>query len=1789
MRRSSNDDASVRTARDQILEKAQKVVRGYAASRGDWNPASSLTTLLQQMRREYEDRFLYELIQNAYDAHPSDAEGRITVLLNALEGDHGVLYVANGGDPFDTANFEAICELAQSNKAPDQSIGNKGVGFKSVLQVCTWPEIYSGGAPGSSSFDGFCFGFARPDHYESLCDGDEELAEALRRDVAQYFLPVPIDEVPPRVERFADEGFATVIRLPLDSQAAQAVAAHRLERLTSDTVPLHLFLPRLRRLEIAREDAGERSTVTLSRDAMAIDDPLGDPDQRYEFVDLGDQGEWFASHRRVRAEEMRAAISASIEAGDLDATWGEWSEDAWVSVAVRRDGHEIEPRMYTYLPMEGDAGAPLYGHLHAPFSTKLARTAVSESVALNARLLDHAAQAATAAVVSFAEHEEVLPSTALADLLAWDPHHHDRVTESFVQRGIEMKSAQVVPIQRLPDGRTRGGFESTFVWPYDVDFLRPELMARDAGVEIVADAIAGARLARLERYCAAFFGTGFTPSAASRAGWVASAAAATLQRKAATRTWDRFYGDLAIIFEDDPDALRGHCVLLGDDNELHAPPADSQDLDQPLVFFPPARERSDDDEAVEGDLDLAPPAILRKRLVLLNENLRWNRQEGRTRRATPARRFLQDNRLVRRFDTIDLLEHTERALASSSSTALARDALSFAFRLFSSARSIREEDLRRMDLRVPCHGRWIAASEAIFSGDWNTTLGGELAELIERAGPVSEELASLEGRLIDPPGQRPFAVASVDRWRKFLNAIGVKDGLWPQPVAHATDSCEGRDLDDVQMLARRFGLSPRDAESWIAAVEAGTVQIARYPFTRYQPTRPVTVLPGQRDYASFDERTRSVWSRLVVAGFEHWGLASLNVTWSRYLPRHRNDRDEMTWPSPVSSFLADTEWLPITEPGERRDEVFVRPREAWFYSETAGDRAPQFSPLVSMRARRTLSDSSTALEAMKRLGLGDWHDSQQCPQLFRHLAALVADGRLPESGQWPFRNALLEAWGRAKTWDVGDFAAAMADTPLVTTRAGVFETVLPADLDAEDLYVVPTGRSFAARVLDAASLPLLTVNEGDTEAVASLLTGVLGEHVRTAESIDVEFIVDGDAFEPSASAPRLTEGDRQWLSKLVQLVLEAKRSHFDTSSARRRREVIDKLNSIRVHHADEVLIKVGDLTVAPSGPHRDVVPVDDSLHPTLISRGRDGSNDLINLVALLPGVCELVGIAPYEDAIGRALEKLIAMGVATPTVADFAQALDLDPGRVGEVISQHGESIDTLIATIAPVIACVLGHAEALALLAKTGAIDDDASLERVLEVLLGDAATLDVKQLVTAARVAGSLDDLRRTLGIDFAQFNAALRDLGGDYQPIRNDAGHAQAVRHYVDAHREELLHALRGRFLRAFDDGEPLDAYVKNRELGGLGPDPAWLDDFDIPPDELIGKHAARWIEGFGEAPLRRTDSLLPLDTLRPANRDVVASTASLATQCVLAWSRKHNSIAPDLWQSEDPEGAVLDEALRSGQLDFEQLDQRAVIGLLLRRGHWPEAMPPSLDLAALGLEAADLEQEQDAEAQERRERLELRRRISVDGQSFSAERNGYVALADHVRSTIRPDLLTAGRRFARLGFMPELTPASRERPARAKGLIVRSPSMSDHQTKAIGLVGETVAYEWLRHRYPDVCTPASWKSAYCETIGQPAGDDTLGYDFEIALKTVTIFFEVKATSGTATVVELGESEVGKARDCTRSDRFDYRIAFITDALDADRRQIFILPNPMDPANRDYFRFPGSGLTCAFRING
>lgn len=120
-----------------MATESRKRIRDHLRREARYNPTKSLTALTGQLTQEYEDRFLVELIQNAYDAHnPGTRDGRVHVRLDEAQPGGPILYVANTGNAFTEENFDALTNVAQSSKPPGEGIGNKGVGFRSVLQVC---------------------------------------------------------------------------------------------------------------------------------------------------------------------------------------------------------------------------------------------------------------------------------------------------------------------------------------------------------------------------------------------------------------------------------------------------------------------------------------------------------------------------------------------------------------------------------------------------------------------------------------------------------------------------------------------------------------------------------------------------------------------------------------------------------------------------------------------------------------------------------------------------------------------------------------------------------------------------------------------------------------------------------------------------------------------------------------------------------------------------------------------------------------------------------------------------------------------------------------------------------------------------------------------------------------------------------------------------------------------------------------------------------------------------------------------------------------------------------------------------------------------------------------------------------------------------------------------------------------------------------------------------------------------------------------------------------------------
>ena len=104
----------------------------------------TIASLDGQIAQAYRGRCIQELLQNAHDAFTNAPPGdsrRISFVLRTLP--EPVLLIGNSGEPFLLNNFEGLCQLGQSPKDPNESVGNKGLGFRSVLEVSAFPEIWS--------------------------------------------------------------------------------------------------------------------------------------------------------------------------------------------------------------------------------------------------------------------------------------------------------------------------------------------------------------------------------------------------------------------------------------------------------------------------------------------------------------------------------------------------------------------------------------------------------------------------------------------------------------------------------------------------------------------------------------------------------------------------------------------------------------------------------------------------------------------------------------------------------------------------------------------------------------------------------------------------------------------------------------------------------------------------------------------------------------------------------------------------------------------------------------------------------------------------------------------------------------------------------------------------------------------------------------------------------------------------------------------------------------------------------------------------------------------------------------------------------------------------------------------------------------------------------------------------------------------------------------------------------------------------------------------------------------
>ncbi len=302
-----------------------------------------------QIAQDYRGRLIYELLQNADDAMATEDTG-VACIRFVLTDE--ALWVGNSGRPLDEADVRGLCGISASSKVGlgqkrRATIGHKGMGFKSVLEITDAPEVYSTTVT-------FRFGPAEALRAVRTLVDDGLAVPVSRAPITRF--PWPVDQLPPEWAEMHATGMRTVFRFPLRSSMTAEQRKWLTDALVNLPVTTLVFLKHFRRVEFAVRAGGERIdtawTVTRARLTEEGEEILGGFETGIYRVVLspnrGDPEEFLLVHD--------GDIAIGEHRGGMDEFAWEGVEYTEVSVAARLGQSRPVPldpdwrRLHIFLP-----------------------------------------------------------------------------------------------------------------------------------------------------------------------------------------------------------------------------------------------------------------------------------------------------------------------------------------------------------------------------------------------------------------------------------------------------------------------------------------------------------------------------------------------------------------------------------------------------------------------------------------------------------------------------------------------------------------------------------------------------------------------------------------------------------------------------------------------------------------------------------------------------------------------------------------------------------------------------------------------------------------------------------------------------------------------------------------------------------------------------------------------------------------------------------------------------------------------------------------------------------------------------------------------------------------------------------------------------------------------------------------------------------------------------------------------------------------------------------------------
>lgn len=374
-----------------------------------------VASMAAQVEADYHGRFIVELLQNASDqATAAGLDDSCVTIIRTSE----LVAFANEGIEFKKEGLDSITSLGLSTKRPQDAIGNKGIGFKSVFQVSESPEIYS--SPSSSeSFakaQGLMFKLSLAPLADPIIEGTimemvkEQLAEKTSvktlptvenimseiRAAAPFKFPLPIsaDDLTARLGKLPEvPNGQTMVVLPLrQTPDAAKTVGQAIDELFEEAGAAILFLPSVSKIKIIDTERG--FTRTIGRENVTTKKKIEGfghvSTVRTSVREDGIVKErlWRLIERRMGTPDVVSAEQAAREAANININASKLPGTNWdsvhsspIGVAVFlqtqiKDGESLllgpRGRICIGLPTKDPTGTPAWvnAHFHGTISRK---------------------------------------------------------------------------------------------------------------------------------------------------------------------------------------------------------------------------------------------------------------------------------------------------------------------------------------------------------------------------------------------------------------------------------------------------------------------------------------------------------------------------------------------------------------------------------------------------------------------------------------------------------------------------------------------------------------------------------------------------------------------------------------------------------------------------------------------------------------------------------------------------------------------------------------------------------------------------------------------------------------------------------------------------------------------------------------------------------------------------------------------------------------------------------------------------------------------------------------------------------------------------------------------------------------------------------------------------------------------------------------------------------------------------------------------------------------------------